>query len=137
MKRPTFFEGVAVALVLSIVGAALTWLATNFIGRDGALFGLISGLGFLYLLYLLVRSKTRVGRITTVATWAVVTIMTWIAGLPIMFLLLLQVGFIWLVRSLYFYSSALAGLLDLGLIATSLITAFWAAFHSGSLFLGL
>lgn len=137
MKRPNFLEGVAVALIVSVVGSALAWGLAPLIGRNGAKLLLITGIGLVYLVYLLVRSEVRVGRITTVAIWIALTGLAWIAGMPLLLLLLLQLGFIWLVRSLYFYSSPLAGLLDLGLISVGSITALWAIFYTGSLFLGL
>lgn len=137
MKQPTFLEGVAVAVVLSVLGSAFALVMTPLFGRTGTLYLLVSGISFVYLVYLLTRSNQRVGRITTVVLWMVVTGLAWIAGLPLILLALVQVGFIWLARSLYFYSSVLAALADLGLVALSLMTAYWSAAHTGSLFLGV
>jgi hypothetical protein len=44
---------------------------------------------------------------------------------------------LWLVRSLYFYSSAFPALLDFGLSALSVSAAAWAMTRSGSLFLAI
>jgi hypothetical protein len=137
MKMPSFFEGVGVAIALSVLASAFALVLAPLFGRSGVMYLLETGIGFIYLMYLLTRSKERVGRITTVTLWLAVTAIGWCAGLPVFLLGLVQVGFIWLVRSLYFYSSVLPALLDLGLTALSLITAFWAATHSGSLFLGI
>jgi len=137
MKMPSFFEGVAVAVVLSIIGSAFAMVLTPLFGRIGVMHLLATGISFVYLLYLLTRSRERVGRISTVVLWVAVTVLAWFAGLPVLLFGLVQVGFIWLVRCLYLHSSVLSALLDLGLTATSLIVAFWAAVHSGSLFLSL
>jgi len=42
---------------------------------------------------------------------------------------------LWLLRSLYFYSSALSALLDLGLTLAAVATAYWAIAYTGSVFL--
>jgi hypothetical protein len=137
MKQPSFFEGVAVAIVLSILGSAFAWALSPVFGRNAIMYLLISGISFVYVMYLLARSRERVGRITTVVLWMAVTGLVWLAGLPWLLLGLIQVGFIWLVRSLYYYSSVLTSLMDLGLTVLSLVIAFWATAHSGSLFLGI
>jgi hypothetical protein len=137
MKQPSFFEGVAVAIVLSILGSAFAWLLTPVFGRSGVLYLLITGISFVYMVYLLARSRERIGRITTIVLWIAVTGLAWLAGLPWLLLGLVQVGFIWLVRSLYYYSSVLTSLMDLGLTALGVVVSIWATAHSGSLFLGL
>jgi hypothetical protein len=135
MKRPNFFEGVAVAVVLSMLASAFALVLIPVFGRSGVAYVLITAISFIYLIYLLARSKERVGRITTIVLWMAVTGLVWLAGLPWFLLGVVQVGFIWLVRSLYFYSSIISALTDLALTATSVIVAYWAATHSGSLFL--
>ncbi|MGD8594750.1 MAG: hypothetical protein PVF82_18130 [Gammaproteobacteria bacterium] len=137
LKHPNFFEGVAVAFALSVLGSAFALVLAPLFGRSFVGYVLISGVSFIYLIYLLARSQERVGRITTVVLWVAVTGLAWIAGLPWFLLGVVQVGFIWLVRSLYFYSSVIAALTDLGLTATSVIVAYWAATYSESLFLSI
>jgi hypothetical protein len=137
MKQPSFFEGVAMAIALSILGSAFAWVLTPVFGRSGVMYLLITGISFVYMVYLLARSRERVGRITTVVLWIAVTGLAWLVGLPWLLLGLVQVGLIWLVRSLYYYSSVLTSLMDLGLTALSVVVSFWAAAHSGSLFLGI
>ena len=62
---------------------------------------------------------------------------TWLAGVPLVGYVLIHVGLLWLVRSLYFYSGVLPALLDLGLSALGLAFAVWAAGRSGSPLLAL
>jgi hypothetical protein len=137
MKLPTFFEGVAVAAVTSLTGSILfTVLASVFSGS--ILMRLIVAiLGLAYILYLLSRSRERIGRTTVMAVWILVTAVTWFMTPSLLMYTLVHVGLIWLVRSLYFYSSALSSLGDLGLNVLSLAAAVWAAIHSGSVFLSI
>lgn len=137
MKNTTFFDGILVALVTSLVGTAayysLSWLlADNIVIRL-----LISGLGLVYVLYLLNRSNEKIGRITVIAAWSVITIVTWLVWPPAPLFILINLAAIWLIRSLYFYSSLFSSLADLALMATSIAIAFWSGSHTGSLFLTL
>jgi hypothetical protein len=137
MKQPTFFEGVAVALTASLLGSALYSVLSPVLPADVVLRLLIAGTGIAYVLYLLSRSHERVGRVTIVAAWSLVTGVIWFVAPPLLPYVLVQLGFIWLTRSLYFYSSVLPALADLGLHGLSLASAIWAAGQTGSVFLSL
>jgi hypothetical protein len=78
-----------------------------------------------------------VGRVTVVAGWILVTGVTWFIAPPLLLFVLVQLGLIWLIRSLYFYSSVLSALADLGLNGLSLAAAVWAAGQTGSVLLSL
>ena len=54
---------------------------------------------------------------------------------PLTLYLLIHVGAIWLVRSLYFYSGVVPALMDLGISALSVSAMAWAISRSGSVFL--
>jgi len=137
MKTPTFLEGVLVALVASLVGSVLFTALAPSLGSAAVLRLLISGIGLGYLLYLLRRSRERVGRITVVAVWGLAALALWLLHPPFALYLALHIGLVWLVRSLYFYASVLSALTDLGLNGLALATAIWAITHTGSLFLGV
>lgn len=137
MKRPRFFEGVVVALVMSLVGSILFTALTPIFAGGGVLRLLIAGMSLGYLLYLLGRSHQRVGHFTVIIGWALLAGVTWLLELPLMLYLLVHLLAIWLIRSLYFYSSLLSSLADLGLNGLSLAAAMWAFLHTGSLFLGI
>ena len=64
LKHPNFFEGVAVAFALSVLGSAFALVLAPLFGRSFVGYVLISGVSFIYLIYLLARSQERVGRIT-------------------------------------------------------------------------
>ncbi len=135
MKRPTFLHGVLVAAVLGFFGSAVVATLTPFLGLGTVVRLVIPGLALAYLLYLLGRSGERVGRITTLLLWSVLAIVTWWMSPPLPFYLLIHVGAIWLVRSLYFYAGVLPALLDLGLSTLSVSATVWAISRSGSFFL--
>jgi hypothetical protein len=137
MKQPGFFEGVALAFGFSLAGG-LAYGALNLLfPADFALRLVIAGLGLAYLVYLLRRSRERVGRLTTLALWIVVAAGAGLWPLSLPLYVLAHVGMLWLVRSLYFHNGFTAALADLMLNGFALAGAVWAAGRTGSLFLAL
>ncbi len=137
MRRPTFLEGVGVALAASLAGA-LAYAALTQMATPGSVLRIVvAGLGLAYLLYLLGRSEERVGRVTAVAAWTLAAALLWLAEPPLGFYLLGHAGVVWLVRSLYFHAGVLPALADLGLSGLGLIAAIGAAVQTGSLLLSL
>lgn len=135
MKRPTFFQGAIVAAVLGFFASAVVATLTPFIGLGAVIRVAIPALGLAYLLYLFSRSKERVGRVTTISLWSALAAITWWVAPPLPLYLLIHVGAIWLVRSLYFYAGVLPALMDLGLSTLSVSATVWAITRSGSVFL--
>lgn len=135
MKRPTFFQGAIVAAVLGFFASAVVATLTPFIGLGAVIRVAIPALGLAYLLYLFSRSKERVGRVTTISLWSALAAITWWVAPPLPLYLLIHVGAIWLVRSLYFYAGILPALMDLGLSTLSVSATVWAITRSGSVFL--
>jgi hypothetical protein len=126
MKRPTFLEGVGVAIAASLAGSVL-YTAMDVVFPGGPVLRLlIAGIGLAYVIYLLSRSPEHVGRITATAAWALVAGVLWFTEPPLLPYVFMHLGAIWLIRSLYFYSSALSALADLGLNGLSLAAAIWA-----------
>jgi hypothetical protein len=135
MKRPTFSHGVIVAAVFAFFTSAMIATLTPFVGFMSVIRFVIPALALAYVLYLFSRSKERVGRVTTLCLWSALAAVTWWAAPPLPLYLLIHVGAMWLVRSLYFYSGVLPALMDLGLNTLSIAAAVWAISHSGSVFL--
>tara|TARA_R110002096_G_scaffold148274_3_gene308855 strand:+ start:2632 stop:3192 length:561 start_codon:yes stop_codon:yes gene_type:complete len=135
MKRPSFLHGVIVAAVLGFFASAVVATLTPFVGLGSVVRLVIPALAVAYLLYLFSRSTERVGRVTTLSLWAALAAITWWVAPPLPLYLLIHVGAIWLVRSLYFYSGVLPALMDLGISALSVSAAVWAISRSGSVFL--
>ncbi len=137
MKRPSFLQGALVALVLSLFGSALFATLAPTLGAATGLRALIALLALAYVLYLISRSRTRVGRVVTVALWLLVSGLAWLLAPPLAVYALVHVGMVWLIRSLYLYSSFVSAVLDLGLCAASAVAAVGTMTHTGSLFLAL
>ena len=137
MKQPGFFEGVMVALVMSLLGGLLFSVLSPIFGTAEVLRWLIVGMSFGYLIYLLSRSNQSVGRVTVILGWVLLTGMIGLSGISLTLYLLLHLLLIWLIRSLYFYASLFSAVLDLGLNGLSLAAGVWAFDHTGSLFLGI
>ena len=135
MKRPTFFHGAIVAAVLGFFASAVVATLTPFVGLGAVLRLTIPALGIAYLLYLFSRSSERTGRVTTISLWSALAAITWWVAPPLPLYLLIHVGAIWLVRSLYFYAGVLPALMDLGLSTLSVSATVWAITRSGSVFL--
>lgn len=135
MKRPSFVHGVVVAAVFAVFTSAMIAALVPFIGFISVIRLVIPVMGLAYVLYLLSRSGERTGRVTTLALWSALAAMTWWVAPPLPLYLLIHVGAMWLVRSLYFYTGVLPALMDLGLSALSIVAAVWALSHSGSFFL--
>jgi len=135
MKRPTFFHGVVVAAVLAFAASVVIGALTPFIGVGSVIRLVIPAVSLAYVLYLIRSSTERVGRITTLSLWSVLAISTWWIGPPLPFYVLVHVGAVWLVRSLYFYSGIFPALMDLGLSAMSVSAFIWALSRTGSIFL--
>lgn len=137
MKRPTFVEGALVALSAALAGTlAYSGIGLVFPGTV-SLRLLIAGLGLGYLLYLLGRSRERIGRVTILAAWLGVAGLLWVFSAPLSLYLLIHLGMIWVARSLYFHQGPLAAVADLGLAGIGLLAALGTYLHTGSLFLSL
>ena len=102
MKRPGFFHGVIVAAVLGFFASAIVATLTPFVGLGTVVRLLIPLLGLAYVLYLLSQSAERLGRVTTLTCWIAMTAVAWWATPPLTLYLLIHVGAVWLIRSLYF-----------------------------------
>jgi hypothetical protein len=133
----SFGRALGVAFVLSLCGAATLAGLAPLVGYGTALRTVIALLGFAYVLELLARSGERVGRVTTVTAWALGACLAASAGLPLVAYVLVHVGLVWLVRSLYYYSSLVPALADFGLSLLGAAFAAWAAQRTGSAWLAL
>jgi hypothetical protein len=133
MKNPGIIDGVMVALVISLSAGAASLVLGGFIAY-ATLFNLVlCGSTLIYLVYLLKRSKAKVGRVVVIAGWAAASLGCWLLEVPLFTQVLVQAGIIWLVRSLYFHGSILATALDFGLVSVGLAASAWAMVNTGSL----
>ena len=75
--------------------------------------------------------------VTAAAAWLMIAGVLWFTHPPLLLYVSLHLGTLWLIRSLYFYSSALSALADLGLNGLGLAAGIWAITHTGSVLLGI
>ena len=136
-RKPTLLRGIVVALAASLCGAALLAALPALFGAAAAARIVIALLGLGYVVYVLADSAERTGRVTTVVVWTAAAAGTWLVEPPLGAYALLHIGMIWLIRSLYRYSSILSALADLALTALAAAFAVWAAARSGSPWLAL
>jgi hypothetical protein len=135
MKKSTFWQGVLIALLGSSIGSIGFFALTFLFSEDCSIRLLISGLTVAYILYLLTNSQERIGRITVLLVGFILLVMLWVIFPPLFLFLVVHVLAIWLIRSLYFYTSLFSSLADLSLNTVSIASAFWALQHTASLFL--
>jgi hypothetical protein len=137
MTRPSFLEGTLVALAASLTAGALFATLSLALPAVSALRWVVALTAFGYLIYLLGRSAAKVGRVSAVVAWGLVSALALALHLPLPTFVLLHAGMAWLVRSLYFHGGLVAALADLGLTLLGLAAGVWALTQSGSLFLAV
>ncbi len=137
MKRPSFLNGACAAGCLALAASIALAVALPAAGSLPLYQFMVPALGLAYILYQMAHSDERTGRITTLSFWTLFAVTAWFAGPPPALYTLLHVGALWLIRSLYFYSSFVTSLLDLGLQLVALAAAVWAYSHTGSAFLAV
>ena len=137
MKRPAFSEGIVVAILVSLAVTVVFTVLSSFFPTRWLLQALIAGVSLSYVCYLLVRSQEKTGRLTVIAVWGVITVVTWLFSPSTIITLFVHVGLIWLVRALYYYTSLVVALVDLGLTLFGMAAAIWTLLYTHSLFLSV
>lgn len=137
MSRSHFWPGVAFAAAAAVGGSLLASGLVPLIGAVGATRLVITLLALGYLIFLLTRVETGVGRISTFALWAGVALAAWVWIDSFMLFLALHVSVLWLVRALYFHSSVLAALVDGVLFAFGLVCSLGTLLKTDSTMLGI
>jgi len=137
MNRLSFIEGLVIAFVFSIAAsflyASLTWVLTGI----GAIQLLITIVSISYIVYMLIRSEEKTGRIIVMSVWALVACGLWLLDVPLPLFCLVHLMMLWLIRSLYFYSSIISSLLDFALVGVSLLFSSWAFYQTDSVFMSI
>jgi hypothetical protein len=133
MKTPGIIDGIVVAIIISLGAGVAKLLLGGFIAY-GSLFNLVLYAATLvYLVYLLKRSSARAGRVIVIAGWGLTSLACWFFDILLFEQVLIQAGFIWLVRSLYFHSSLVSAALDFALVSVGLAASAWTMVNTASL----
>lgn len=135
MNRPAFVNGVGFAAALAFVTAASVALLSLYVSGGLVVLFAVPAVAFAYIVYLLVSSRERTGRLTTLAVWLVMAIVTaWMAP-PLTVYVAVHLAALWLVRSLYYHSGIVPALVDLGLFGLGIAAFTWALTSTASVFL--
>ena len=137
MKQAGFFEGVWVALLISVLGSALFAVLTTFFSKFGVFQLVVTAISFCYITYLLLRSREVTGRMVIFTVWFSAAMLCLFFVNSILTFIMIHIIMIWLVRSLYYYTSIISAAIDLFLNVTSFVIATWTLGHTDSLFLAL
>ena len=133
MKTPGIIDGLILAFVVSLAAGAANLVLGGFIANDPLFNLVLLAAALTYLLYLFKRSSDRVGRVVMLAAWATLSLACWFFEVHLFEQVLLQAGYIWLVRALYFHGTLFAAALDFGLVSVGLAAGAWAMLNTGSL----
>jgi hypothetical protein len=134
-SRPRLIQGITAAAILAVSAAALVAVLASFLGLATIIRLCTPLIALAYLLYLLRSTRARTGRVVTLSAWSVMALAAWWFVPSLAFYLLLHAGAIWLVRSLYAYSSLMTALADLVMSASAAVIFTWAFMRTGSVFL--
>jgi hypothetical protein len=134
-RRPTFLQGVLVALISSFFGAALLVALSGAFGAGATLRFVIAASAGAYLAYLLALRGTGAGRVTIAVAWllAACTIGAFLE--PLSIYCIAHTGLIWFARSALFHRSIVSAGADLVLSGLALAAACWAVRQSHSAWL--
>ena len=135
MTRLSILGGIGLAVLLSVTGKILlSSLLLLLPGYTAVKFTLAASVGA-YLLLLLAKSRLRNGKIVAFCLWCAASAATFVFGASLFMFAILQLTLLWLIRSFCNYTSLVATLLDLALVAVGALAAFWAYITTGSVLL--
>jgi len=132
VNKVTFIEGAGIALLISIAGSVfftgmVSLLSGGFVFK---LLVMLVSLG--YIIYLLMRSAEKSGRVTVLFSWLLTMLINYLLVDSALLFVSFHIAAIWLIRSFYYYNSVLSSLTDLVVTAFSLVATViaWHSTHS-------
>ncbi len=137
MKALTFWRGALLAVVISVVGAVLHALLTKVLGSGHSLRLIVLVSAMSYVLAMLAYDPRHSGRVVAALAWLGLAGLLLVFNPPLSLWMLLQTGFIWLLRSLQRYDSLIPAGADALISGFALAAAIATAQHTHSLFLTL
>lgn len=142
MNTLSFTRSAIVALLISVAISIAYFFSTAFLNADGlgaslAIRACLSAATCLYLLYLLKHADVSFGKLSVMSIY-VVTTLAMLYWWPTLFIYsAINVGFIWLVRTVYYHSNIVFVALDFLACVISLVIAVAALMQSHSMFMCL
>lgn len=134
MNHFGFLKGVGAAAILATLGSIGATLGAPLIGISALYMFMIPALCLAYIIYCLNHTQEKTGRATVFGLWLALAITAGFLNPSPGLYLAIHVSAIWLIRSLYRYSSLIPTMIDLALNAIAASAAMWAFMHTGSTF---
>jgi len=131
----SFFRSTLIALLVSATASVL-YLSLSLLFDHLVAIQVSSSFATLaYLFYLLSQAEVHFGRVSSVGAFLVCSLLVWFVSPPLLVLSIFNVGFIWLVRTIYFHNNAFLAVADLAFSVIAFTAALAAATQSQSVFL--
>ncbi|MGQ0799588.1 MAG: hypothetical protein ACT4NL_05710 [Pseudomarimonas sp.] len=137
MNAAGFWRGVALAFVLSAIGAAAFWLLAPFTGTHIAIRLVLLLVASATLLDLLLQGPNRAGRLLVAASWFAICVGLLVFNPPLWLWLGLLAALPWLLRNLGSHARPLPALLDAAVMLIAAAVGMATLRHSGSVGLAL
>jgi len=137
MNAAGFCRGVALAFVLSAIGAAAFWLLAPFTGNPIAIRLVLLMVASATLLDVLLQRSDRAGRLLVAASWLAISAGLLVFNPPLWLWLGLLAAFPWLLRNLGSHARPLPALLDAAVVLIAAAVGVVTLRHSGSVGLAL
>ena len=135
MTSLSFLRGVAIALILSVSASVLYFSMITLFSTGFAIRTTISVVTFGYVLYLLSNAGSSFGKLSFISLYIVCASFLLFAWPLTLDHALFSVGFIWLVRTVYYHSNFFYALADLVFSVVCFTAALGAVAQSHSVFL--
>jgi hypothetical protein len=137
MNAAGFWREAGIGFLLSLAGALAHVVLAPLFGAAESLRLIVLGASAAYGCLLLPALAVRVGRIVLALLWIGLAVVLAVFDPGLVFWIGSQLGFFWLVRSLYRHDGLIAAGLDAGLCLLAFAAALACASHTHSLFLSL
>lgn len=135
MHSLSFFRSAVVALILSISASLIYFSMITLFTNGLAIRITISAVTFGYLLYLLNKKDTEFGKLSFISLYLISSTLLLLFWPVTLEHALFSVGFIWLVRTVYYHNNFFCALVDLVFSVVSFTAALGAIAQSHSIFM--
>ncbi len=135
MSSLSFIRSTVVAVLLSIAASAIYYSMTILFSNEFSIRLVISIVTFAYIFYLLTEAEMSFGKLSFGTAYILSTAAMVALNPPLLAFALFHVGFIWLIRTVYYHHYFLLSLIDLVFSIVSFTAAIGAILHSHSLFI--
>lgn len=137
MSGLSFTRGVVFALGFAFLSSMTFTVIGPGVPLRGLIWFLVPGLCLAYLLSIGRYRYRRAGWVSSLSLWCVFALLLWLLSPSLTDYLLFHVAALSSMRALFFHKNLLSVLMDFTLSLFALGASFWAASHTGSVFLSV